>query len=427
MLKSMLFIFSFCALIAQDFFWGVAISEYQSSGAETVNNCNWTTWEKNSGIFSGKSNDHYNNYQTHIDAIEDLGGNAFRFSLEWSMIEPSEGVFDEAVIEHYREEIKALLASGITPMVTMHHFTEPLWFTEKGSFEKEANIAHFERYAKRVFSEYKDLVKFWGVINEPTVMSYMPYWFGDFPPHKKSIKVAFKVLKHLLISHVNVYATCKEIMPSAQIGFVHSYLPFQSYKGDLMEIMVSDLMTKIWNDSVVNFFLKGKLNLELPFCGYLHYNNPGAVDSFDFVGINYYATPMLKYTPFEGNWFVTSCREGQLMTDMPYHIDPEGFYKCLLRCKEFNKPIYVTENGIADDKDDRREIYIESYLASMKRAMNDGADIRGYFYWTLFDNFEWHHGYDKQFGLYDLDKDTFEFKIKNGGLAYKRAIHTFFD
>jgi beta-galactosidase len=115
------------------------------------------------------------------------------------------------------------------------------------------------------------------------------------------------------------------------------------------------------------------------------------------------------------------------MTDMPYHIDPEGFYNCLLRCKEFQKPIYVTENGIADSKDDRRAYYIQSYTDAMKRAMEEGVDIRGYFYWTLFDNFEWAYGYSMQFGLYELDKETFEFEIKEGGKAYKKVINHFFD
>jgi beta-glucosidase len=427
MRKIVFSIFYLTALIGNDFFWGVSISEYQSSGSKTVNNSNWTQWEKESGISSESSNDHYNNYQTHIDAIHDLGCNAFRFSLEWSMIEPKEGVFDQSVIDHYREEIKALIKNGITPMITMDHFTEPKWFTEKGSFEKEENIAIFETYATKVFSEYCDLVTFWAVINEPTVRSFMPYWLGDFPPHKKHIPTAFKVLKHLLIAHVNVYTACKKIHPSAQIGFVHSYLPFQPYSQNPLEQMVAKMMTKNWNDGVIHFFQEGTLDLDIPFAGALHYKDLSATNAFDFVGINYYATPILKCTPFKGDWFISTCKEGQVMTDMPYHIDPEGFYNCLLRCKEFQKPIYVTENGIADSKDDRRAYYIQSYTDAMKRAMEEGVDIRGYFYWTLFDNFEWAYGYSMQFGLYELDKETFEFEIKEGGKAYKKVINHFFD
>ena len=413
------------SLVSNEFFWGVAISEYQNSGAETVDNCNWAEWEKNTGKYSGKSNNHYEDYETHIDALEELGCNAFWFSLEWSMIEPEEGVFDRQVIQRYREEIQELLHRGITPMVTMHHFTEPLWFREKGGFEKEQNIAYFEEFAERIYIEFKDDVKYWAIINEPAVAAFMPYHVGLWPHQKVNIKKGFIVIKNLLQAHVNVYDICKKIDSRPQIGFVHSFLQFHPYSSyHTLERGVAYYMTKNWNESLIGFFLDGNLALDIPFKGDLYYDDPRAMSSYDFVGVNYYSTPILKMTPFGKEWFEATCYEGGIMTDMPYHIDPEGFYKTLMRCRAFNKPIFVTENGIADAKDDRRANFIHEYVQAMLQAKEDGCDIRGYFYWTLFDNFEWSDGYEMKFGLFDIDKKTHQFRIKKGGVAYKEIIKT---
>ncbi|MCH9617042.1 MAG: 6-phospho-beta-galactosidase [Chlamydiia bacterium] len=420
-------ILAISSLSSDPFFWGVAISEYQNSGSQTVSNCNWAEWEKSSGKDSGSSNNHFENYETHIAALEELGCNAFRFSVEWSLIEKKEGQFDLAVVQRYREEILALKEKGITPFVTMHHFTEPLWFTEKGGFEKEENLKLFEEFAIFIFRELHEEVTYWAVINEPTVNAYMPYHLGRWPPEKVDTQKGFTVLKNLLESHVNVYEKCKAIDSSARIGFVHSFLAFEAYYPWFpVEAVAAYYMTKNWNESVVNFFLTGELKGSLPFAGAVDFNDDRAPFSFDFVGVNYYATPILAFTPFGDEWMDASCHEGQVMTDMPYHIDPEGFYETLIRCTAFDKPIYVTENGIADAKDDRRACWIKSYTDAMLRAKRDGSDIRGYFYWTLFDNFEWSDGYDMKFGLFDLDKQSGAIKLKEGAKAYQEIIHSGF-
>lgn len=415
------------SLFSNNFFWGVAVSEYQNSGSETVSNCNWADWEKESGTDSGSSNNHYENYDTHIDALEKLGCNAFRFNVEWSLIETQEGVFDKQAVARYREEILALKERGITPFVTMHHFTEPAWFTEKGGFEKEENLEYFEEFSVFIFNELKDEVKFWSVINEPTVNAYMPHHLGRWPPQEVNIQLGFDVLKNLLTAHVNVYEKCKEIDPSAQIGFVHSFLEFKAYHSWYpVEKVVASYMSANWNESVYNFFLNGNLKANVPFYGSVDYTDERAPASFDFVGMNYYSTPILRQFPTWSEFLNVSCYDSQLMTDMPYHMEPQGFYDTLMRCREFDKPIYVTENGIADSKDDRRDTFIRSYLESLEKAKADGADIRGYFYWTLFDNFEWSDGYDMQFGLCNLDKETGQVELKEGGKAYQEIINSGF-
>ena len=427
-MKKILLFFSFfltlfTSISATDFLWGVAISEYQNSGSKTLRNCNWTDWEKKNSIYSGQSNNHFNNYQTHIAALEELGCNSFRFSLEWSLIEPEEGVFDQDVINRYRKEITVLKDKGITPMLTMHHFTEPLWFTEKGGFEKEENIQYFEEFAKRIYIEYKDEVKYWNIINEPAVAAMMPYFLGRWPPQEKNVQKGFEVMENLLKAHVSVYKICKEIDIEPQIGFVHSFLKFKPYSYyNPLEQGVVRLMTNNWNESVINYFLKGKLDLYSPFQGSVSYEDISAIDSYDFVGVNYYSTPILAFTPFGKEFFDATCYEGDIMTDMPYHIEPEGFYDTLVECKRFKKPIYVTENGIADAKDDRREFFINQYIKAMIKAKDEGCDIRGYFYWTLFDNFEWSDGYEMKFGLFNMDKSTYTFSLKDGGRAYKSII-----
>lgn len=416
-------LFGVSSIFSSDFFWGVSISEYQNSGSDVVDNCNWSKWEEENSVDSGSSNNHFKDYNTHIDAAEELGCNSFRFSLEWSLIEKEEGVFDQAVLDRYHAEIDELIKRGITPMVTMHHFTEPLWFTEKGGFENQANVKLFEEFAIRIFKEFHGKVKFWAVINEPAVCALMPYLLGKWPPGKVDVKAGFSVLKNLLIAHVNVYQHCKKIDKSAQIGFVHSFLEFSPYSSwNPIERVVSYYMTKMWNEGVTNFFLTGELNLDLPFKGKMEYKDNLAVDTYDFVGVNYYSTPILKFTPFGEEWMEASCYDDHIMTDMPYHSNPKGFYDTLMRCRAFNKPIYVTENGIADAIDDRRGQFIGDYVAAMHRAMEDGADVRGYYYWTLFDNFEWSDAFEMKFGLFHFDRDTHDYLIKDGGKVYRDIV-----
>ncbi|MCH9812294.1 family 1 glycosylhydrolase [bacterium] len=430
------YFFSFVAMVAavfsHDFYWGVAISEFQNTGPEVIDNSNWTEFARESKEEFNPYLNHFEDYEPYVAALKELGVNSFRFSLEWSLLEKEEGVIDAEVVERYHQEIRALKAAGIEPFITMHHFTEPLWFTEKGGFEEQENIALFEAFAERMFCEFKGEVKYWSVINEPTVCAYMPYMLNMWPMKEKNIQKGYDVLRNLLQAHVNVYERCKKIDPSAQIGFVHSFLAYKPYHTlSPTENLAASYMTYNWNESVIQFFLTGRLKAGLPFMGSVDFTDMRAVDAFDFVGVNYYSTPILKCPNAQERQeydtpLIPACYEGQVMTDMPYHMDPEGFYNTLMRCKEFKKPIFVTENGIADREDVNREKWIRDHIASLERAKEDGADVRGFFYWTLFDNFEWAERFTMKFGLFDACKETGEIKLKEGARAYQEIVNSSF-
>lgn len=386
------------------FLWGSASSEYQISGAETLPNCQWAEWEKEHLLeTSGSSIQGWQRFQEDILLLKEMGLNGYRFSVDWSAIEPEEGFFNQAAIDHYKEVCKALISYGITPMVTLHHFTHPIWFESKGAFEKQENIVYFVRFAKRVFFELSDEVHLWCTLNEPTVLSLMGYMLGEFPPGKSDILIADTVLQNLLYAHQSVYKELKR-MPGgekSQIGMVHQHLKFEPYHDwNPIESFPCYFLTEGLHQTVIDFFKKEPC--------------------FDFFGLNYYSRAVITMQLSFTDMLIPTCFPHEIMTDMPYAIYAEGFYEALLECSQFGKPIYVTENGIADAKDDRRELFIQRYLYALSKAIEDGADVRGYFYWTLIDNFEWAEGFSKKFGLYEWDCITQKRTLREGGKAYRR-------
>lgn len=428
----------------KEFLFGFAIAEQQNnSGAGTLPGSQWTRWEQTNwpdgtphiedGQTSGFDCDHWHRYEDDIALMkDDFNANAFRFSLAWDRIEPREGEFNEEALQHYSDEVDALLEAGIQPMITFHHFCHPNWFEDKGAFEKEANITYFVRYAQRVFEKLGDRVTFWNTINEPTIYvfcGYLPF-YCKFPPGKGAgfagafrRGLANRVLRNLMQAHTEVYQTLKQ-MPhgdAAQIGLVHQYMMFETYNTyHLLEKMVPFMLNHFMRDAVIDFLKTGTFDIGTPGLTRHTYTAPeGGLG--DFVAINYYSravihAELLRWPPkIDGD-----CREGEVMTDMEYPIYPQGLYHALHHMAEIGLPIYITENGIADSahKDDWRRVrWIKEYLKSVSLAIEDGLDIRGYFYWTLMDNFEWNRGNHSQFGLYTKDRI-----LKDGGLVYADIV-----
>ena len=416
-----------------NFLWGSATAEYQNSGADTCKDNNWATWENsyddnsNPRIKlnqkSGTSTDYWNLYKEDIQLMKDFGLNAYRFSIEWSLIEPVEGTFDSNAMKHYQDVIDELISKGIAPMITLHHFTNPNWFQEKGSFEKEENIEYFVRFCSYVFDHLSDRVNLWCTINEPSLYSFMGYMLGEFPPGEKNYQKAAEVLKNLLIAHCKVYENLKE-KPNgekAQIGIAHNMLKMTPYHWwNLVEVVPCNYLNTFINDTVLNFFKTGSFYFYMPLKAYVtqKYSNP----KLDFIGLNYYSDPLIKMQMSLSEPLHSSCYAGEEMSECHYRFYPEGLYEAIKDVSLLNLPIYITENGIADSDDTKRPIYIKRYLIALSKAIEDGYDIRGYFYWTLIDNFEWHEGYIQKFGLYDVNLLTKNRTIKPGSLTYKAII-----
>ena len=415
------------------FIWGSATASHQVEG--NCDNNNWYKWEQSTNEKgepciagsqkSGHACDHWSRYKEDINLIKELGLNSYRLSIEWSKVEPTKGEIDRDAINHYHEVIDDLISNNIKPVITLHHFTEPIWFHDIGAFEKEENIDIFVSYSKLIFSEFSSKVKIWCTINEPSVYTTHGYFTGIFPPGKMNANIAVRVLKNLLQLHVEIYLALKA-MPNGsecQIGIVKNINQFEPYRRhSIMDWIVSLINNQFFNNSVINFFKKGVFKIRIPGLAWIKYRNKKAIDSMDFFGLNYYSHNHVKFKPNPKEFFELRFLKQDTMTDMPYTIYAEGFYRALHQASILNKPIIVTENGIADVKDANRAKYIEQYLYALSRALEDGLDIRGYYYWSLLDNFEWAFGYDMKFGLYEVDFKTQKRTLREGAKVYKKIV-----
>lgn len=387
----------------EGFFWGAATSSHQVEGG---NHNDWSEWEcanakrlsRESGgkyppenYISGRACDHYNRYEEDFDIAKQLGHNAHRFSIEWSRIEPEEGRFDEREIEHYRAVIKALRARGMEPFVTLWHWTLPVWLRDQGGVVSKEFPQLFARYAELMAREYKDHVRFWITINEPEIYALNSYFRGLWPPQKKGVISFFRATYVLNVAHQCAYRAFKKINPLAQVGIAVNQSYFES-AGGLINDMLAWAADKIWNQKFL-----WHVSREL-----------------DFIGLNYYFHNRIDYG-FNKN-------KNEKVSDMGWELYPEGLYHVLSGMKQFQKPIYITENGLADARDEHRAWFIKEHIRYMKKAIEEGADVRGYFYWSLLDNFEWDKGFWPSFGLVEIDYITLERKIRPSAWVYKGII-----
>lgn len=416
------------------FLWGVATAAHQVEGHSDNNN--WSAWENareengrpriKNGQKAGIACDHWNRYREDILLMQKLGVKAYRFSVEWSKIEPRAGEFDETALQHYQEVCAALLAAGIAPVVTLHHFTHPLWFEQKGAFEKMENIPLWVRFCERVFSRLQDKVHLWCTINEPEVFATQGYFIGVFPPGQKNPRRTGEVLKNLLIAHTQVYRALKRLPggDQAKIGLVKNIVQFDPCRRwNLFDWILSRQFNDLFTDSIIRFFQTGRFEVSLPGLLKVDYFDAEAPHTLDFIGLNYYSHLPVKFRWNRQEFFAFEFRPDEIMTDMPYSIYGEGFYRALKTVSQLGKPIYVTENGVADAKDDRRELFLRRYLFALSAAIKDGCDVRGYFYWSLLDNFEWAEGYNMKFGLYEVDFKSQERRLRAGSKFFMDVVN----
>lgn len=414
----------------EHFLWGTATAAHQIEGGNE--NTNWGEWEKNSSHIKDRSNaeiavDGWNRYKEDIRLMKDLGVNSYRFSLAWNKIEPEQGKINKAALRHYDDLINELLANHIKPMITLHHFTHPLWFDRLGAFEKEENIKFFVEFSKLVFARYHSRVKLWVTFNEPNVFVTSAYFNTSFPPGKADSKIGAEVLKNMLKAHVNVYQTLTEFgmkdYERPQIGIATSIFQFEpARRWHLGDWAIARISSNTFNESVLGFFRTGTMKFYVPFDIDFSYADSDAPNTLDFVGVNYYSHYAYRFdTDFKkaANSLPVA---GEEMTDMPYTIYTEGIYRAISDVSTLNKPIIITENGIADATDEKRAKYIKQSVYAVSKAVKDGCDVRGYYYWSLMDNFEWAEGYTQKFGLYEVNLQTQERKLRNGSKAFTEII-----
>lgn len=422
----------------EGFKWGSATSAHQVEGN---NHNDWSEWETSAGrteqlnsegknpsdFISGKACDSYNRYPEDFDIAKKLNQNIHRFSIEWARIEPEEGRFDEKEMQHYVDIVKALKDRGIEPMVTLWHFTNPVWFAKKGGFINIDSPKYFKRYAGYIAEHLKNQVGLWITFNEATaVYSSFGYLSGIWPPNHRSFMEWRRVNKNIVRSHIEAYKEIKRIYGDdlSPVSLINKNSP------DNMSDKVSESSRAMSHNVGVglvenNTYSPGGNNLYQRLVGkiYNYYRNfyfwSKAFPYYDFMGLNYYHID--RRVPGS---YKTLPKQDWWMEEMNWEIYPKGIYYVLKQLQRYKRPIYITENGTADSGDTVREKYIKEHLKYVWEAINEGVDVRGYLYWSLLDNFEWAKGYSPKFGLVRVNFETMERHIRPSALEYAKICNT---
>ena len=394
--------------------FGFANSMFQSSFAGDCGLSNWTNSMKNNKVTqSDVKISHWNNFKNDILQMkDDFNVTTYRISIEWSHIEPTKGNYDHAILMKYKEIAEYCLQLNIEPMFTLHHFTEPLWFSEMGGFIDENNLVYFVEFCMYVYSNLHTVVKLWCTFNEPAVYAFMGYLLGQFPPHNTNLQKTLIVLKNLLCTHVEIYHKLKAIDETCQIGIVHNVLIFkQLYMYDILAYGLASFLNPITNDLVIEFLKTGKfsyvsnlLGIDIK-CDIT--KNFSTLQNNDFIGLNFYANPVVG--PNVTNIYGPTHFNNQEMGDMFLPLDAKGFGNAIDMIATLDIPIYITEIGIAyktnDDNDELRKKFVIEYVDMIESKINEGANILGCYFWTFRDNYEWNQK-DKCFGFHDIDGNS---------------------
>lgn len=384
----------------KNFFWGASSSAHQVEGG---NHNQWSVWELEhakvlaetakyqakylpkwnevkaeaespENYISGKAADHYNRYQEDFALLKKMNMNAWRFSIEWSRIEPEEGAWNAEAIEHYRVYLQRLKAMGIEPFVTLWHWTMPVWFVEKGGFGKKANVKYFERYAEKILEELGKDFRYLITLNE--IESYIGEGFFEakWPPESKSIWGAYRTLMNLLTAHKRVYrlahATGRKYKVSVAKNTAYQYAGDDAWISKLTAAVVK------WAS---DYFILNRIKKQL-----------------DFLGVNYYfSNRYYGYRQHNAN---------ELLSDVGWDMQPANIEAVLKDLYDrYNLPLIVTENGLADRDDEYRQWWLSQTLMALHRTLQSGVKLEGYLHWSLTDNFEWSSGFWPRFGLVKID------------------------
>jgi beta-glucosidase len=402
-----------------NFLWGVATSAFQLEGSPYAD---WASWDS---ILSEKPDvtSHYSLYKEDLSLLRELGVNSYRFSLEWSRIQPRENVWDDDALSHYREIVDILRNNGIEPMVTLHHFTHPLWFIKKYPWHEDASVDHFSRYIEKVLTELKG-VRYWITFNEPYVLLLGGYLDGCMPPGMRDTSSAVRALKNILTCHAVAYEMIHAMDTQAMVSVAHNMAALAPWKRwNPLDRLLSKVAKYFYNHSLLDAFLTGKLLIKFPFGNALEIAAP-IRGKLDFFGVNYYTRVHMRFNPFRKMGVELRHRdiEGYGLTDMGWEIHPHGLEKVLRYAARLKVPLIITENGIATRDDQKRIRFMRRHVDVLERCLEKGMDVRGYFYWSLIDNYEWLQGLDARFGLYKVDFNTLKRTPTNAAAYYSYLI-----
>lgn len=401
------------------FLWGTATSAHQVEGDNVHND--WWAWEQQGrirdGDRSGRACEWWEHAERDFDLARALHQNAHRLSVEWSRIQPAAGRWDDAALERYRQMLRGLRERGIEPMVTLHHFTNPVWFVERGGWEHPDAPGLFARYVERVVPSLSGFASLWCTVNEPISWIFSAYVNGSWPPGRQSVGQGFAVARNLVRAHAAAYRIIHRVQPHAQVGFANYFRLFDpANPRSPLDRFIASQQDRALNWAFLEAVTTGRLRLLLWRAAV-----PEAAGTLDFLGVNYYTRDLVAFDSrqrrnlFGRNFHPPGCE----MSDGGYgEVYPYGIYRVLSAASRFRKPIHITENGLPDADDDQRPRFIVTHLYQIWKALMEGVPVKGYYHWSLIDNFEWAEGWSLKFGLIAVDPVTQQRTLRPSARLY---------
>lgn len=404
--------------------WGASTSSHQIEGG-LVNN--WTNWEENNvenlikrtpkdidPALYKKAQDpdcylsnskyscgSYEHWREDIKVMKEIGLNAYRFSLEWSRIQPEKDIFDDEGIKFYIDLIQELKRNGIEPVITIWHWTLPYWLDEEGGLLCNRFLEYWEKYVTYVLERMGESVTFWITVNEPSVVANMSYLMGVWPPCKVNIflwgKYHFNIFPK---SHNIAYEIIKKKNPSSMVSFAHQGANFEPLKDNVIDRFISSTVNYFYNFFMINLVKK----------------------NLDFIALNFYFNNLVGMGGLKGGLFVRK-NSNDRCTDVGWWFQPRSLGLMIKKIySRYSLPVLVTENGLADYRDVSRKEWLDESIGALEECLEEGVDVLGYLHWSLLDNFEWADGFWPQFGLVSIDPESKERKIKDSGYYYRDLI-----
>jgi len=421
----------------EGFLWGTATASHQVEGGNTGND--WHLWEQGKGHIvdgsrSGLASDWWGSDGAGLDdqglagraeadlsVAAQLSQNTHRLSLEWSRLEPEQGAWSRPAIERYRQILGFMRDQGMTPMVTLHHFTLPLWASDRGGWENEESVGWFTRYVELCFDAFGDLCNLWCTINEPMVYAVYGYLFGLWPPGRGGFSALLRVVRNQAQAHASAYEAIHWRRADALVGYATHLRVFDPASPRWQDRAAAGLVDYLFNELQLVAFRNG--TLPFPFGWAPGRQSRSAEKVIDFVGLNYYSRDMVALDlrrPKDLFLRRFANPNGPYSMDGWGEIYPEGLYRSFLRMGLEGVPVYLTEFGVPDNEDRQRPRFIIEHVAAMHRALREGIPIRGAYFWSLVDNFEWAAGWSARFGLISLNPQTQERRLTRSAEVYGR-------
>lgn len=385
------------------FFFGVATAAHQIEGNNIYNDWWYNEQEGKYKTPSGIACNSYEMYREDNDCIQDMGCNSYRFSIEWSRIEKSPGQYDDKEILHYVNMIDDMLKKGIEPMVTLHHFTNPLWFELLGGWEKKQNAQHFLDYLKYLLPYLKGKVKYFVTFNEPNTYVASKYIGRVWHPFGNNFLTGYRVWMNILHAHRSTYIVLKKLIPDCQVGYsVQCVRPGIHKKRDIWKIIPTYIAAQFSN----HFAFSQLKHRYLDFLGAQFYSRLT-------IQLDLKLVPPIKLAP-------------DLMSpDMQFDQHAKDILYILNELKRYKLPIMITENGWLGPNDEKRCKYLVDVFKRLDPYIKERTILTGYYYWSLLDNFEWSFGFKPKFGLYSVDPDTYKRIAKPSATVFKEIIKSY--